>query len=70
MEDKRRTEDRKKEYERTAHTRMLAQERVLAANALSDDRVEAKRLDRFMAQQTREVEMNRRLEMVRPRVHG
>lgn len=43
QEERVRTENRKREYQREDHMRLVAQDRMLRANMASDERVENKR---------------------------
>ena len=45
-EERLRADNRRKEYERTEHMKMVAQDKLLKANLASDDRVEKKRFAR------------------------
>ena len=44
QEERMRNENRRKEYQREDHMRLVAQDKVLRANLASDERVENKRL--------------------------
>lgn len=43
QEERMRAENRRKEYQREDHMRLVAQDKLLRANAASDERVENKR---------------------------
>ena len=50
QEEHMRSENRKREYQREDHMRMVAQDRVLRANVASEERVENKRFIRRVQQ--------------------
>ena len=47
QEERMRNENRRKEYQREDHMRLVAQDKVLRANLASDERVENKRYMKY-----------------------
>lgn len=54
QEERLRADERRKEYERDDHLKMVAQDRLLRSNLAADERVEAKRFVRQLQQERQE----------------
>lgn len=60
-EERLRAENRRKDYQRVDHMKMVAQDKLLRANMACDDRVEKKRFSRRIQQEAQEREINDRI---------
>ena len=61
QEERLRADERRKEYDRDDHLKMVAQDRLLRSNMAADERVEAKRFVRQLQQEHQERDMQQKI---------